>query len=87
MHVASQVFQLEPSFYFKQLCAEANTRNKFLCTVKLLDCEIVAALGQNKADSKRNAAKLALSKVSPNLYEDLFEGEQPPEDELCKEGA
>jgi len=42
---------------------------------------IASASGQNKAESKKSAAKVALHKVAPNLYEDLFIDEEPPVDE------
>lgn len=85
MFVASQVFQLEPSFAFTQLSKDAHARDKFLCTVKLLDCDVAASLGQNKPDSKRNAARCALHKVAPRIYDELFEGVQPPENHLLKQ--
>ena len=42
---------------------------------------IASASGQNKAESKKAAAKVALHKVAPKLYEDLFFDEVPPADE------
>ena len=42
---------------------------------------IGSASGQNKAESKKAAAKVALKKVAPNVYEDLFNDEEPPVDE------
>ena len=42
----------------------------------------MAALGQNKAESKRVVAKLALFQVAPAIFEELFEGEKPPRDVL-----
>jgi len=48
--------------------------------VKLLDCPIAASVGQNKHESKRNVAKLAIFKVAPLLFEELFQGEDPPAD-------
>jgi len=42
---------------------------------------IASASGQNKAESKKSSAKVALHKIAPNLYEDLFADEAPPVDE------
>lgn len=42
---------------------------------------IASASGQNKAESKKSSAKVALNKIAPNLYEDLFADEAPPVDE------
>ena len=42
---------------------------------------ISSSSGQNKQESKKSAAKVALFKVAPKLYEDLFYDEEPPVDE------
>ena len=82
MIISKQCFQLEPEFRHCEQTSEHNNRNRFKCTVSFLGCPIVAALGQNKAESKRVVAKLALWQVAPGIFEELFEGERPPIDVL-----
>ena len=80
MHGCKSCFQLEPYFDWKENSA-GQSRIKFTCSVLFHGVVIASSSGQNKAESKKQAARVALHKVAPNLYEDLLGDEQPPKDE------
>lgn len=46
---------------------------------------IATCCGQNKKESKALVAKLALSKVAPNVYQGMFADEAPPDDQTLTE--
>ena len=73
-------FQLEPHFDFSEN-STGQSRFKFTASVKFHGTLIASSSGQNKAESKKFSAKVALAKVAPNLYEDLYGNEEPPKDE------
>ena len=81
MHLTREEFQLEAAFEWKEN-NQANARHRFSCTVLFNQQSICCCAGQNKQESKKLAAKLAMFKVAPNLYQDLFDDERPPNDQL-----
>ena len=65
----------------KTSLATGQSRFKFTASVKFHGTLIASCSGQNKKESKKLSAKVALKKVAPNVYEDLYQDEEPPKDE------
>ena len=70
VHMCKQAFQLEPTFDWEELPGQS--RFKFKANVKFHGTSICCCRGQNKAEAKKAGAKLALHRVAPKLYIDLF---------------
>ena len=81
VHACKFCYQLDPHFEWKEN-KNGQSRFKFTASVLFHGLQISRASGQNKAESKKQAAKAVLYKVMPNLYEDLFGDESPPTDEF-----
>jgi len=67
VHTCKTCFQLEPYFEFKENNKD-QSRFKFTASVKFHGTLIGSSSGQNKQEAKKNAAKVALKKVAPNIY-------------------
>ena len=76
--MCKQAFQLEPTFDWEELPGQS--RFKFKANVKFHGTCISCCRGQNKAEAKKAGAKLALHRVAPKLYMDLFQDEKPPQE-------
>ena len=80
MTVCREEFQLQPQFDIQDEGPEAHSRTRFKAICKFGLSSVATCAGQSKKEAKAAAAKLALFKAAPNIYNAIYPDDAPPAD-------